>query len=229
MEAKVFFSKSSNIFSVAILLAGLSTFGAGVFISETNAKDMQKQHDKMVKQEQRVDSLRELLDKEKINVKLHEKNTETQLQQIKKLEQENDKLKKEVITYKQRSESPSQRSNPIVKSVEPSQKRKVDVIATAYVSNCEGCSGVTATGINVRNKTTHNGAVIIATDPRIIPLHSKVRIDTENGKSFIAVSEDKGGAIKGNIIDVLVPSYSSAIRFGRQHVTITVLREGDGA
>jgi 3D (Asp-Asp-Asp) domain-containing protein len=228
MEAKVFFSKSSNIFSVAILLAGLSTFGAGVFISETNAKDMQKQHDKMVKQEQKIDSLQELLDKEKINVKVQEKNTETQYQRINELQKQNDDLKKKVLTYRNGSESPSSR---LVRVTKPKpQQRKVNVVATAYTANCDtGCTGTTATGLNVRNTTTHNGKTVISVDPSVIPLHSIVKVDTANGQSFLAVAEDTGGAIDGGHIDVLVASHSTAIRFGRQHATLTILREGEGA
>src|SRR5206468_3456845 len=202
MEAKVFFSKSSNIFSVAILLAGLSTFGAGVFISETNAKDMQKQHDKIVKQEQKIDSLQELLDKEKINVKVQEKNTETQYQRINELQKQNDDLKKKVLTYRNGSESPSPRLNRVLrtssdlnKATHKSEGRKVKVIATAYTANCDtGCTGVTATGLNVRNTTTHNGKTVISVDPSVIPLHSTVKVETKNG-SFLAVAEDTGGAI----------------------------------
>jgi 3D (Asp-Asp-Asp) domain-containing protein len=236
MEAKVFFSKSSNIFSVAILLAGLSTFGAGVKISETNEKDMQKQHEQMVRQEQKIESLQYLLDKEKINVKLQKQKSDTQYEQVNelqkelhKLRQDNDVLKKKVTTYQNRSESPSSvtssRSTP---NKGEKGKRKVNVIATAYTANCDtGCTGITATGLNVRSTTKHNGATVISVDPSIIPLHSVVRVDTSSGESFLAVAEDTGGAINGGHIDVLVSSHSQAIQFGRQSATLTILREGD--
>jgi 3D (Asp-Asp-Asp) domain-containing protein len=222
MEAKGFFSKSSNIFSVAILLAGLSTFGAGVYISETNAKDIQKQ---TIENEQRIELMENTLAKER---EKYEKQIQQQQSQLHTLLQQNNELKKQVITYRNRSESPPRvriQVKPQVKPVESSQK-KVNVIATAYTSDCEGCSGVTSTGLDVRNTTKHNGKTIIATDPRVIPLHSIVRVDTESGQSFMAVVEDVGGAIKGGKIDVLVANNRIANQFGRQRATITVIKEG---
>jgi 3D (Asp-Asp-Asp) domain-containing protein len=221
MEAKSFFSKSSNIFSVAILLAGLSTFGAGVYISETNAKDMQKQ---TLKNEHRIQLMEKTLSQEKqkyeMQIQLQQKQIQQDESQLHILEQQNSELKNEVITYKQRSESPS----PVTQT--DSSQRKVNVVATAYTASCGGCSGTTSTGIDVSNTTTYQGKTVIATDPSVIPTHSIVKIDTDDGQSFTAIVEDKGGAIKGNKIDVLVANENTAINFGRQRATITILREG---
>lgn len=229
MEAKGFFSKSSNILSVAILVAGLTTFGAGIHISDTNAKDMQKQTNINKRQ---VKKLKKSLLEQTQQKEFYMKQEQQEKNVLDLLLKENNDLKKQITTYKNRSVAPSPVSQPIktpvrtpVTPVQSSQK-KVSVVATAYIASCEGCSGVTATGINVRNGNTYNGQRIIATDPNIVPLHSKVRIDTQNGQSFIAVVEDTGGAIKGGKIDVLVDNYSQAINFGRQNATITILREG---
>ncbi|MEI2448950.1 3D domain-containing protein, partial [Priestia megaterium] len=86
---------------------------------------------------------------------------------------------------------------------------------TAYTANCAGCSGVTATGQNV-SSGTHK---IIAVDPSVIPLGSKVYVEGYG----VATAGDTGGAIKGYRIDVLVPSESAAKAFGRRTVKITVL------
>lgn len=230
MRHSKFSYSSKNIFSVVALLAGITMFSAGVSISETNAKDMQKQTDKNLHQ---VMTMENSLSKQMQQTEYYKKQAEQEQSALSLLLKENDDLKKQVTTYRNGSELPSPvkpviHSVPVVIPVKPveSPQRKVNVIATAYTSSCGGCSGVTATGINVRNTTKYNGATVIATDPRLIPLHSKVRIDTESGQSIVAVVEDTGGAIKGGKIDVLVSSYGEAISFGRQHATITILREG---
>jgi uncharacterized protein YabE (DUF348 family) len=96
--------------------------------------------------------------------------------------------------------------------------KEVYVSATAYTASCNGCSGTTATGINLKENPT---AKVIAVDPRIIPLGSKVHVE---GYGY-AVAGDKGGAIKGNKIDVFFPSKSDAYRWGVQKVKVRVLNE----
>jgi 3D (Asp-Asp-Asp) domain-containing protein len=104
--------------------------------------------------------------------------------------------------------------------------RKLNVEMTAYIAQCsEGCTGITATGIDIRGITTYQGHRIVATDPDVIPLHSIMKVDV-NGESFTAISLDTGGAIDGHIVDYLVGSTSQAYDFGRQNATITILREG---
>ena len=93
---------------------------------------------------------------------------------------------------------------------------------TSYTSDCNGCSGVTATGLNVKGTITHNGMRIIAVDPSVIPLGSTVKVTT-GSSSFLATAQDTGGAIKGNIIDLLVGSSSQAQSNGRQQVKVQVL------
>lgn len=97
---------------------------------------------------------------------------------------------------------------------------------TSYVAMCrEGCTGITATGINIKGTTTYQGHRIIATDTSVIPLWSIVRINTNND-SFTAICLDTGGAINGNIIDYLVSSESEALNNGRQTVSIDIIRKG---
>jgi 3D (Asp-Asp-Asp) domain-containing protein len=60
---------------------------------------------------------------------------------------------------------------------------------------------------------------VIAVDPSVIPLGSKVYVEGYGE----AVAADTGGAIKGSRIDVFVPSESDAQQFGRKSVKITVM------
>lgn len=101
-------------------------------------------------------------------------------------------------------------------SATPSTGKEFYVTATAYTASCNGCSGVTATGVNLKSNPNLK---IIAVDPGVIPLGSKVWVE---GYGY-AVAGDTGGAIKGNKIDVFMPSKSKAYDFGRQKVRVKVL------
>lgn len=103
------------------------------------------------------------------------------------------------------------------------------MIATHYTSGCDGCSGITATGIDVTHTIYENGLRVIAVDPRVIPLGSIVRVKYADGKTFKAIAGDVGGDIKNRRIDVLVASESEAYRLGKQTVTVTILKNGKGA
>ena len=90
------------------------------------------------------------------------------------------------------------------------------VSATAYTAYCAGCSGTTATGIDLRSNPNQK---VIAVDPSVIPLGSKVWVEGYGE----AIAGDTGGAIKGNKIDVFIPSQGAALDWGRKNVTIKVL------
>jgi uncharacterized protein YabE (DUF348 family) len=90
------------------------------------------------------------------------------------------------------------------------------VSSTAYTANCNGCSGTTATGVNLR---ANPNAKVIAVDPNVIPLGTKVYVE---GYGY-AVAADTGSAIKGNKIDVFIPSKSAAYRWGSKKVKIKIL------
>lgn len=98
----------------------------------------------------------------------------------------------------------------------PASGRTMTVEATAYTPYCAGCSGITATGIDVRSNPNQK---VIAVDPSVIPLGSKVYVEGYGE----AIAGDTGGAIKGNKIDLLMPTQEQAIQFGRQSVQITIL------
>ncbi|MEW8985651.1 MAG: ubiquitin-like domain-containing protein, partial [Bacillus sp. (in: firmicutes)] len=90
------------------------------------------------------------------------------------------------------------------------------VTSTAYTASCNGCSGTTATGINL---LANPNAKVIAVDPRIIPLGTKVYVE---GYGY-AVAADTGSAIKGYKIDVFIPSKADAYRWGVRKVKIKIL------
>ncbi len=101
-------------------------------------------------------------------------------------------------------------------SSEPASGKEFYVTATAYTPNCTGCSGISATGINLKS---NSGLKVIAVDPSVIKLGSKVWVEGYG----TAIAGDTGGAIKGNRIDILVQSESQASNWGVRKVRIKVL------
>ncbi|MFZ4453336.1 peptidoglycan-binding protein [Salibacterium aidingense] len=94
--------------------------------------------------------------------------------------------------------------------------RTLQVSATAYTADCSGCSGVTSTGVDLN---ANPDAKVIAVDPNVIPLGSKVHI--EGYGTYTAA--DTGGSIHGNKIDVHMPNKSEAHSFGRRNLEVTIL------
>lgn len=94
--------------------------------------------------------------------------------------------------------------------------KTITVTATAYTAYCEGCSGTTAIGIDLRSNPNQK---VIAVDPRVIPLGSKVYVEGYGE----AIAGDTGGAIKGNRIDLFIPNYANAIDFGKRTLEVTIL------
>lgn len=120
-----------------------------------------------------------------------------------------------------RKKAEEQKKKAVVsRSKEPRHEATV-FEASAYIAMCDtGCSGVTATGYDVRRTIfSPSGLRIIAADPRILPLGTIVRI-SYGSTSFKAVVLDTGGAINGHKIDILVASTKEAFAFGRQNVAV---------
>lgn len=96
----------------------------------------------------------------------------------------------------------------------------ITVIATSYIALCDtGCTGITATGIDVRDKTPN----IIAVDPDIIPLNRKVELFVNDKSIGIYETQDTGGDIKGFRIDILKSTEREALNFGNQEVTVKII------
>ena len=82
-----------------------------------------------------------------------------------------------------------------------------------------------ATAYSLRGKTASGRFVtrgLIAADPRILPLGTRVRLDAGPWSGEYVVA-DTGGAIRGRKIDIWTPSSREALQFGRRLVKLTVL------
>lgn len=112
---------------------------------------------------------------------------------------------------------------PSDETVVPTSNRIVEAPRAAlnsspYVATAYSLHGRTASGRMVSRG-------LIAADPSILPLGSRVRLD-HPGYSGEYLVADTGGAIRGRRIDIWTPSTGEAMRFGRRTVKLTVLSYG---
>lgn len=92
----------------------------------------------------------------------------------------------------------------------------LDVQATCY-GKADGSGDITFTGTQAREG-------IIAVDPRVIPLGSKVYVTGSYKDLGVLSAEDTGGAIKGNIIDVYMNgTLQDLLEFGRRNMRAYIL------
>lgn len=123
---------------------------------------------------------------------------------------------------KAQTQSKSKTSQAVSAQVQTAQAspdndaKTITMTATAYTAYCKGCSGITANGTNLR---ANPGLKVIAVDPRVIPLGTKVWVEGYG----TAIAADTGGAIKGNKIDVFIPTQEGALSWGRKTVRVQIL------
>ena len=103
-------------------------------------------------------------------------------------------------------QSPPQSAPTTSATTPPPGTRTLVVDAVAY-----HLPGSTASGLPV-------GVGVIAVDPSVIPLGTRVLVPGYGP----AVAADVGSAVKGNIIDLWMPSTKQALAWGRRSVTITI-------
>jgi 3D (Asp-Asp-Asp) domain-containing protein len=97
----------------------------------------------------------------------------------------------------------------------PPSSRAVPFTATAYA----------ATGHPTASGTMpHSG--VVAADPTVLPLGSRIRVHAAGQYSGEYVVRDTGGAIRGRRIDIYMPKHAQAKRFGRRAVKVEVVDYG---
>lgn len=125
-----------------------------------------------------------------------------------------------VSNAKKSKKSAATAGKPALKTVSRSTStnavKEFTVSATAYTAYCNGCSGITKTGLDLRK---NSDLKVIAVDPNVIKLGTKVHVE---GYGY-AIAGDIGSAIKGNKIDVFIPTKSEAYKWGRKNVKLTIV------
>ena len=108
---------------------------------------------------------------------------------------------------------------------EPKEPEWIEYEATAYCS-CEKCCGSWALNRPDGIVYTASGAVAeqgvtIAADWDVLPPGTIVYIDGLGER----VVQDRGGAIKGNAVDINSEDHDEALVFGRQAVRLYIIEE----
>lgn len=168
--------------------------------------------------------------------KLIEKRNQDILKDLNKYEKELDKLNREKLNLENELEKHKKlnsRNKPLGKS--SNNPKTTNFKATAYDLSYESCGkrptdkgyGLTSTGLNLRG-LSRTQAMVVAVDPKIIPLGSKVKLTFKEPYSHyngVYRAEDTGGAIKGNIVDVYVGTneYKEMKNFGRQDILLEII------
>ena len=75
----------------------------------------------------------------------------------------------------------------------------------------------TASGLSVKT----NGGKLVAADTSVIPMHALVLVPGYAGGATVPVL-DRGGAIKGNRLDVLMPTFEQAQQWGSRNLEVKV-------
>lgn len=123
-------------------------------------------------------------------------------------------------TSQKQSESTKEEKTETKASEKNPEGKTLTVTATAYTADCNGCSGITYTGIDLKN---NRNAKVIAVDPDVIPLGSEVYVE---GYGY-AIAADIGSAIKGKKIDLHVPTKNEALDWGVRSVELTIVEKSD--
>lgn len=106
---------------------------------------------------------------------------------------------------------------------------------TGYGPDCYGCTGITASGYDVRNTIyyndkTYNKVRVLAAD-KSLPFGTIIKVSNlENYDDFIGIVLDRGSAISfsgDSQIDLLFKNENSSYEFGRKYnVIFEILRLG---
>ncbi len=89
-----------------------------------------------------------------------------------------------------------------------------------------------ATAFAVDGKPTSAGTVvhsgIIAADPAVLPLGSRVRVTKAGPYNGVYTVTETGAKVNGNHIDIYMPSTVEAKKFGKKIVGVQLLETGEG-
>lgn len=121
----------------------------------------------------------------------------------------------DLVTLSDEKESDSS-NNSEEPSSDSGDEEVLYMMATGYTADCNGCSGITSTGIDLNSNPN---AKVVAVDPSVIPLGSKVWVEGYGE----AIAGDTGGAIKGNRIDIHVPNKADADKYNGKDVKVKIL------
>jgi len=86
-------------------------------------------------------------------------------------------------------------------------------------------SAYTVTGTTASGTQTRQG--IVAADPAVLPLGSRIRVHGAGAYSGVYTVTDTGPKVNGHQIDIFMTDGTEAKRFGRRRVQVEILGSGD--
>jgi 3D (Asp-Asp-Asp) domain-containing protein len=103
--------------------------------------------------------------------------------------------------------------------------RTIDMVVTAYCP-CKLCCGPNARGLTASGKTVRtNGMKLVAAD-RDLPFGTLVSVPGYDAARPVPVL-DRGSAIVGDHLDVLMPTHAAAVKWGRKVLPVMIWEYAD--
>ena len=150
-----------------------------------------------------------------------QKNIETEQAGL-KTDSASEELMHEVTPPSAKAEEPVTLASAVLPSVARQHSRVVMMLVTAYCP-CTKCCGPHAQGLTASGKPiSFNEGRFVAADTKLFKFGTTLEIPGyADGKPVEVV--DKGGAIKGNHIDVFFATHEQAKQWGRKWIAVTVI------
>lgn len=197
---------------------------------ENDLAQIEKDKEEIAKHEEQLAVERETLSKQQnelaLNLQKHQESLTVMQQKYSQVDQQmagiqaelraaQEKVRQEQEAVKVMSAA-SKPTAPAAPAPKPTTSGKeMYVTSTAYSYQSSG--SITYMGYNIKENPNMK---LIAVDPSVIPLGSKVWVEGYG----VAIAGDTGGAIKGHKIDVLMPNNAKAFAWGRRTVKVVVLQ-----
>jgi len=94
------------------------------------------------------------------------------------------------------------------------------------VMRMEATAFTPGTGATAAGTVPHEG--IVAADPAVLPLGSRIRVTGANSYNGVYTVTDTGSKVLGRHIDLCLGSAAEAKQFGKKIVRVQLLRRGGG-
>lgn len=132
-----------------------------------------------------------------------------------------DELMHDVPAAEEPSDTDAVLASAVTTSLRP-REHKVWMQVTAYCG-CKKCCGPKAQGLTASGlPVSYNGGLFVAADKKIFKFGTRLVIPGYAAGQPVEVI-DRGGAIRGNHLDVYFPTHDQARQWGRQWIEVTVL------
>lgn len=117
------------------------------------------------------------------------------------------------------------RSAKQAKTAEP-RRQIIWMYVTAYCP-CSKCCGEDAQGVTASGKSVnYNRGHFVAADTNVLPFGTKLSIPGYHNGNPVEVI-DRGGAIRGNKLDVYFPNHSTAKQWGKRRIPVVIYADDE--